>query len=135
MFDCVIPSRHGRTGWLFTSTGRVMIKNAQYARDESPIDKRCGCPVCQKHSRAYLRHLFLSNEMLGVRLNTLHNLCYYHQLMQQIREAIKDGRLFEFREEFYAMREVSPRSAAYVKGFGVVTTSRNENVRKEQESC
>ena len=77
-----------------------MIKNSQYARDESPIDKQCGCLVCQKHSRAYLRHLFLSNEMLGVRLNTFHNLWYYHQLMKQIREAIKESRLLEFREEF-----------------------------------
>jgi len=135
MFDCVIPSRHGRTGWLFTSTGRVMIKNARYARDESPIDKQCGCPVCQKHSRAYLRYLFLSNEMLGIRLNTLHNLWYYQQLMKQIREAIQEGRLLEFREQFYAKREVSPRSMAYVEEVRVVTTGRNRNIRKEQELC
>lgn len=135
MFDCVIPSRHGRTGWLFTSTGRVMIKNSQYARDESPIDKQCGCLVCQKHSRAYLRHLFLSNEMLGVRLNTFHNLWYYHQLMKQIREAIKESRLLEFREQFYATREVSPRSTAYVEEVGVVTTGGNGKLRKEQKLC
>ena len=135
MFDCVIPSRHGRTGWLFTSTGRVMIKNAQYARDESPIDKQCGCLVCQKHSRAYLRHLFLSNEMLGVRLNTLHNLWYYHQLMKQIREAIQEDRLLEFREEFYAMRKASPRGVAYVEEVGADMNGRNENIRKEQKLC
>ena len=135
MFDCVIPSRHGRTGWLFTSTGRVMIKNAQYARDESSIDEQCGCPVCQKHSRAYLRHLFLSNEMLGVRLNTLHNLWYYHQLMKQIREAIEEDRLLEFREQFYATREASPRGLAYVEGIGADMTRRNGNIEKEKKLC
>ena len=101
MFDCVIPSRHGRTGWLFTSRGRVIIKQAQYARDESPIDPNCRCPVCQRFSRAYLRHLFLSNEMLGVRLNTLHNLWYYGAFMADLRAAIRNNRLHEFRTEFY----------------------------------
>ena len=105
MFDCVIPTRHGRTGWLFTSSGRVLIKNARYARDESPIDSACDCPVCARYSRAYLRHLFVANEMLGVRLNTLHNLWYYGSLMKQIREAIRDGHLQEFRDQFYRMRE------------------------------
>ena len=101
MFDCVIPSRHGRTGWLFTSMGRVIIKQAQYARDESPIDPLCRCPVCQRFSRAYLRHLFQSNEMLGVRLNTLHNLWYYGTFMAEIREAIRNNRLDQFRTEYY----------------------------------
>ena len=101
MFDCVIPSRHGRTGWLFSSSGRVIIKQAQYARDESPIDPLCRCPVCQRFSRAYLRHLFLSNEMLGVRLNTLHNLWYYGAFMSEIREAIRHNRLNQFRTEYY----------------------------------
>ena len=114
MFDCVIPSRHGRTGWLFTSTGRVIIKQAHYARDDSPIDDQCSCPVCQRYSRAYLRHLFVSNEMLGVRLNTLHNLWYYQQLMRQMRAAIQQDQLLRFREQFYETREASPRSAAYV---------------------
>jgi queuine tRNA-ribosyltransferase len=132
MFDCVIPSRHGRTGWLFTSTGRVMIKNAQYARDESPIDDQCACPVCQKYSRAYLRHLFVSNEMLGVRLNTLHNLWYYRQLMQQMREAIQEDRLLAFREEFYKNREASPRGSAYIEEMSVGVTDRNGRSRKEQ---
>src|SRR5690606_24689438 len=77
LFDSVIPTRHGRSGWLFSSTGKVLIKQARYARDPNPIDAECGCPVCRKFSRAYLRHLFLSHEMLGVRLNTLHNLWYY----------------------------------------------------------
>jgi len=105
MFDCVIPTRHGRTGWLFTSTGRVLIKKAQYARDDAPIDSECECPVCQRYSRAYLRHLFVSKEMLGVRLNTLHNLWYYGTLMSKIRRAIRNGQLQEFRTEFYQARE------------------------------
>ncbi len=133
MFDCVIPSRHGRTGWLFTTFGRVMIKNAQYTRDESPIDDQCACPVCQKYSRAYLRHLFVSNEMLGVRLNTIHNLWYYAQLMQQLREAIQEDRLLAFREHFYQTREASPRSLAYVEEVGVSVTDRNGSSQKEQE--
>ncbi len=133
MFDCVIPSRHGRTGWLFTTTGRVMIKNAQYARDESPIDDQCACPVCRKYSRAYLRHLFMSNEMLGIRLNTIHNLWYYGQLMKQLREAIQEDRVLAFREDFYNTREASPRSTAYVEEVGVGLTARNGSSQKEQE--
>ncbi|GJL50937.1 MAG: queuine tRNA-ribosyltransferase [Nitrospirales bacterium] len=105
MFDCVIPTRHGRTGWLFTSSGRVLIKKAQYARDEAPIDSACECPVCRRYSRAYLRHLFVSNEMLGIRLNTLHNLWYYGTLMAKIRRAIRNGQLQEFRTQFYQARE------------------------------
>jgi queuine tRNA-ribosyltransferase len=108
LFDCVIPTRHGRTGWLFTSFGRVLIKNAQYARDEAPIDPACSCPVCRVYSRAYLRHLFLAKEMLGVRLNTLHNLYYLLNFMRQMREAIRQGRLADFRAQFYAGRETCP---------------------------
>ena len=107
MFDCVIPTRHGRTGWLFTSTGRVIIKNAQYAKDDSPIDSQCGCPVCRKYSRAYLRHLFQSNEMLGVRLNTMHNLWYYGHFMTGLRDAVRNNRLEEFRTNFYRTRKSS----------------------------
>jgi queuine tRNA-ribosyltransferase len=105
LFDCVMPTRHGRTGWLFTSFGRVLIKNAQYAADESPIDPACLCPVCRKYSRAYLRHLFLAKEMLGVRLNTLHNLHYILQFMRELRDAIGGGRLAEFRAAFYSARQ------------------------------
>ncbi len=106
LFDCVIPTRHGRTGWLFTSFGRVLIKNAQYARDESPIDPDCTCVVCRSYTRAYLRHLFLSKEMLGVRLNTIHNLHFFQSLMAGVRHAVRDGRLSEFRDQFLAKREV-----------------------------
>jgi queuine tRNA-ribosyltransferase len=106
LFDCVMPTRHGRTGWLFTSFGRVLIKNAQYARDESPVDPDCTCIVCRSYSRAYLRHLFLAKEMLGVRLNTIHNLHYFKALMTGIRDAVCQGRLAEFSEQFHARRAV-----------------------------
>ena len=108
MFDCVLPTRHGRTGWLFTSTGRVLIKQAQYTRDESPVDPQCGCPVCQRFSRAYLRHLFISNDMLGCRLNTIHNLWYYGTLMAELRAAIQADQLQAYRSAFYAKRQGSP---------------------------
>jgi queuine tRNA-ribosyltransferase len=104
MFDCVVPTRHGRTGSLFTSTGRVVIKNARYARDEQPIDPACACQVCARYSRAYLHHLFLSKEMLGVRLNTLHNLSYFAELMRGIRAAIAEGTFAAFRSAFHARR-------------------------------
>ncbi len=105
LFDCVVPTRHGRTGWLFTSFGRVLIKQARYVRDEQPIDPQCGCPVCVRHSRAYLHHLFVSKEMLGARLNTLHNLYYFGALMRRMRQAIQGGAFARFREEFYAQRD------------------------------
>jgi queuine tRNA-ribosyltransferase len=106
LFDCVVPTRHGRTGWLFTSFGRVVIKQAHYARDKQPIDPDCVCPVCARHSRAYLHHLFMSKEMLGSRLNTVHNLYYFAELMRRIRKAIADGRFADFRREFHARREM-----------------------------
>lgn len=105
LFDCVVPTRHGRTGWLFTSFGRVVIKQAQYARDERPIDPTCPCSVCARFSRAYLHHLFTVNEMLGVRLNTLHNLSYFAGLMEGIRRAIEQGTFEAFRAEFHAARQ------------------------------
>jgi len=105
LFDCVIPTRHGRTGWLFTSTGRVLIKQARYIQDPNPIDADCECPVCQRFSRAYLRHLFISREMLGVRLNTVHNLWYYGRLMSQLRQAVRQNRFEEYRKDFYRRRE------------------------------
>ncbi|MDR4493550.1 MAG: tRNA guanosine(34) transglycosylase Tgt [Nitrospirales bacterium] len=119
LFDCVIPTRHGRTGWLFTTTGRVLIKQAQYINDSCPVDADCGCPVCQKFSRAYLRHLFVANEMLGVRLNTIHNLWYYGSLMRGMRQAIRDNRFPEFRTEFYRRRVPEP-NACEVLGQAVV---------------
>ena len=105
LFDCVVPSRHGRTGSLFTRSGRVVIKQAQYAGDERPIDPDCGCPVCAKYSRAYLHHLFMVKEMLGARLNTIHNLWYFSELMRGIREAMREKRFPAFREDFYRHRD------------------------------
>lgn len=100
MFDCVLPTRHGRTGSLFTSQSRINIKGAQYAKDERPPDPACNCYTCQHFSRAYLRHLFVAGEILGLRLNTLHNLHFYLALMKQIRQAIEDGTFGAFRAGF-----------------------------------
>ncbi len=105
MFDCVMPTRNARNGMLFTSSGHIVIKNARYAEDENPIDERCGCYVCRKFSRAYLRHLFMARELLAYRLNTIHNLYYYLNLMAEIRQAIEDDRFMEFRKKFYSERE------------------------------
>ncbi len=114
LFDCVIPSRHGRTGWLFTNQGRILIKQAQYTKDESPVDEQCDCYVCRNYSRAYLRHLYLSKEMLGVRLNTIHNLWYYRTLMARIRSAIQTGSFLAFRRQFYDQcRAYAYNGAAY----------------------
>lgn len=100
MFDCVLPTRHGRTGSLFTSQGRINIKGAQHARDERPADPACDCYTCRHFSRAYLRHLFVAGEILGLRLNTLHNLHFYLTLMKRIRQAIEDGTFAAFRTGF-----------------------------------
>ena len=95
MFDCVMPTRHARNGHLFTSRGTINIRNAIYQRDTGPVDPACGCPTCRGFSLAYLRHLDQCNEILGVRLATLHNLHFYLQLMQEIRAAIAAGRFAE----------------------------------------
>ena len=99
LFDCVMPTRHGRTGNLFTSTGRINIKGAKYARDPSPVDPSCQCDTCRFYSRAYLRHLFVTGEIFGLRLNTLHNLYFYGQLMRDARRAIEEGRYSGCRSE------------------------------------
>lgn len=101
LFDCVVPSRHGRTGWLFTSFGRVLIKQARYQRDESPIDPACSCTVCARYSRAYLHHLYNVKEMLASRLNTIHNLSYFSDFMRRMRLAIREGTFTVFRDSFY----------------------------------
>ncbi|MDD3518372.1 MAG: tRNA guanosine(34) transglycosylase Tgt [Chromatiales bacterium] len=104
MFDCVIPTRNARNGFLYTSTGVMRIRNARYAEDTRPIDEICGCYTCRHYSRAYLRHLDRCNEILGARLNTIHNLHYYQQLMRELRAAIADGRLDAWTADFYARR-------------------------------
>jgi queuine tRNA-ribosyltransferase len=104
MFDCVLPTRNARNGMLFTNTGKLIIKNSQYAEDDSPIEECCGCYTCSHYSRAYLRHLYLSKEILASRLNTIHNLYYYSHLLSGIRKAIEEDRLAEFSHDFYAQR-------------------------------
>ena len=108
LFDCVVPSRHGRTGWLFTTFGRVLIKQARYQRDESPIDPACGCMVCARYSRAYLHHLYNVKEMLASRLNTLHNLWFFSDLMRRMRVAIAQGTFRSFAESFYHQQSQEP---------------------------
>ncbi len=99
MMDCVLPTRSARHGCLYTSTGRVLIRNAQYAGDPRPLDENCGCAVCARYSRAYLRHLYASGEFLATILNTHHNLYFYLDMMRKIREAIRFGSLESFRSE------------------------------------
>jgi queuine tRNA-ribosyltransferase len=100
MFDCVLPTRNGRTGQAFTSRGRLNIKNARWARDTRPLDERCPCGVCRRHSRAYLRHLFTTGEMLAGILLTHHNLAFFLDTMRSVRQAIRSGDFTRFRREF-----------------------------------
>jgi queuine tRNA-ribosyltransferase len=101
MFDCVLPTRNARNGQLFTSEGRINIKNARYAEDDRPPDPSCHCYTCRTFSRAYLRHLFLAREINAATLNTLHNLQFYLDTLRRIREAIEFGRFESFRLEFH----------------------------------
>jgi len=105
MFDCVMPTRNARNGTLFTKRGKMTIKNAQYVRDPRPVDESCGCYTCIHYSRAYLRHLFMAREILAYRLNTIHNLTYYAQLMADLRSAIKEDQLTEYRDTFYELQQ------------------------------
>jgi queuine tRNA-ribosyltransferase len=102
MMDCVLPTRSARHGCLFTSQGRLLIRNAQYANDSRPIDERCRCAVCRRYSRAYLRHLYSTGEFLAIILNTHHNLYFYLDIMREIREAIGFGKLESFRSDLQA---------------------------------
>ncbi len=98
LFDCVMPTRHARTGWLFTSEGRVSIKHARYAADDRPLDPACACSTCRRFSRAYLRHLFIANDPLAVRLHTIHNLTFYLGLMADMRRAVADEQFGQWLE-------------------------------------
>ena len=104
MFDCVMPTRNARNGWLFTRFGDVKIKNARYKNEDGPLDDSCGCYTCRNFSRAYLHHLHRAGEILGARLNTVHNLFYYLDLMRQARDAIDAGAFQAFRVRFHAER-------------------------------
>lgn len=101
IFDCVLPTRIARNGSLMTSRGRLVVKNAKFKKDWAPIDEKCDCYACQNYSRAYIRHLFQTNEILGIRLATIHNLRFIIHLMEQIREAIREDNLLEFKEAFF----------------------------------
>ena len=105
MFDCVMPTRNARNGWLFTRFGDLKLKNAVHKDDTRPVDQTCGCYACRHFSRAYLHHLHRANEILGARLNTIHNLFYYLTLMREMREAIGEQRFTAFRRIFSADRQ------------------------------
>jgi queuine tRNA-ribosyltransferase len=100
MFDCVLPTRNGRTGQAFTSCGKINVKNARWAVDTKPLDESCSCSVCKRHSRAYLRHLCMSGEMLASVLLTHHNLAFFLDTMRRVRQSIRSGDFTKFRREF-----------------------------------
>ncbi len=106
MFDCVMPTRNARNGVLFTSFGKISIKQARYRDDQEPIDPECDCYVCRHYSRAYLRHLYVSGEILASVLNTQHNLYYYQHLMSMIRASLEAGQFDTFRKDFYRKRNI-----------------------------
>ncbi|OAG28098.1 tRNA guanosine(34) transglycosylase Tgt [Thermodesulfatator autotrophicus] len=107
MFDCVLPTRNARRGTLFTSFGKISLKQSRYKDDERPIDPECQCYTCRNYSRAYLRHLFMAGELLVYRLNTIHNLHFYLCFMEGIRDAIRKGRFEEFKKHYYERKEES----------------------------
>lgn len=115
MFDCVLPTRGARTGLLFTSSGTLNIKQARYSADTAPPDPACGCYTCRNFSRAYLRHLFLSRELLAYRLNAVHNLFYYHSLVRGIRQALSEDTMDQFAQAFFSQREDTIQEAKEVK--------------------
>lgn len=112
MFDCVMPTRNARNGWLFTRTGDIRIRNAKFRNDESPLDASCTCYTCENFSRAYLHHLDRSKEILGAHLNTMHNLHYYLELMREMREAIEADVFDTWEKEFHATRALGNQASA-----------------------
>ncbi len=108
MFDCVMPTRNARNGHLFTTRGVIRIKNARYARDERPLDSSCACPACSRYSRAYLRHLYASREILYSVLATAHNLFFYLDTMRRVRQAIALNQFGTFRHEYLGALELGP---------------------------
>lgn len=106
MFDCVMPTRNARNGMLFTRFGNIQIKNSRYADDGGPVEEGCRCSTCRRFSRAYLRHLFMARELLSYRLNTIHNLHFYLNLMAEMRDSIEAGTFSQFAKEFLARRQM-----------------------------
>jgi queuine tRNA-ribosyltransferase len=113
MFDCVLPTRNGRTGQAFTSRGKVNVKNAQWAVDTRPLDESCRCSVCRRHSRAYLRHLYMAGEMLASILLTHHNLAFFLDTMRRVRQSIRSGDFPKFRREFTEELNAYERTKAF----------------------
>lgn len=111
LFDCVMPTRNARNATAFTSVGSVKLRNQKHTRDTSPLDPNCACPTCTQFSRGYLRHLFLAGEMLGPMLLSVHNLAYYQTVVRELRAAIRENRLAEYRERFTRSLESSPGQA------------------------
>jgi queuine tRNA-ribosyltransferase len=106
MFDCVMPTRNARNGWLFTRFGDIKIKNAKYSDDIRPLDDTCTCYTCTNFSRSYLHHLFKIGEILGARLNTIHNIHYYLTLMNEIRQSISQNKYKDFESAFHSNRKL-----------------------------
>lgn len=110
-FDCVYPSRNGRHGHVYTNQGKLNLFNQKYEKDMRPIEEGCGCPTCRRYSRAYVRHLLKAKEMLGMRLCVLHNLYFYNTMMEEIRDAIDEGRFASYKEEkLYGMGQIKPKN-------------------------
>ena len=105
-FDCVMPSRNARHGTMFTSLGILNIRNAKYERDDTPLDPNCGCHTCKNFSKAYLRHLFKANEMLAMRLAVIHNLYFYNNMMQEIRDSLENGTFKEYKNSKIGVLDV-----------------------------
>ena len=108
IFDCVVPTRNARNGTAFTYRGKLKIRNARHTKDTSPLDQECDCHCCKKYTRAYLHHLFNINEILGLRLLSLHNLTFYAKLMKEVRQAIKEGKFSEFKKNFLETYNAEP---------------------------
>ena len=119
MFDCVIPTRHARNGYLFTADGTLRIRNSRFRDDPKPLQEDCECYTCKNYSRAYLRHLDSCGEMLGSRLNTIHNLHFYLNLMRRIRASIETGQLDKFASEFRLRQENSGGTVPYAENTGL----------------
>ena len=115
MFDCVIPTRYARSATLFTRRGRIRLTNRNYRRDFYPIDPSCACYACRKFSRAYIHHLFNANEVLSAILSSIHNVHFYLQMMEEIRQAIEEGHFIEYKQRFlegYLTGEVKVKGKA-----------------------
>lgn len=107
LFDCVLPTRNARNGWVFTRRGTLKLRNSRYRDDLKPLDEECGCETCRQFTRSYLHHLQRTNEILGARANTLHNLHYYYELLRELREAISEKKLSRYVEAFHQAREIA----------------------------